>query len=289
MGIIKESIDNHVKFIGSMDHYSHADIIIVGAPMDYTVSFKPGSRFGPQKIRELSLALETYSPYLNRELEKKKYYDYGDLELPFGNVKNSLEIIGEAAQEILQDNKIPIFLGGEHLISLPIIEKMASKYKEDLIILHFDAHTDLRDEYFNEYNSHATVIKQATNFVSPKNIYQFGIRSGTKQEFQWAQKNSNLFMGEVLQPLKSILHKLQGHPIYLTIDIDVLDPAFAPGTGTPEAGGITSKELFESIHLLKDLNIIGMDLVEVLPMCDLGDITAAVACKAIRECILSFL
>lgn len=289
MGIIKDNLENYLKFIGSINDYIKSDIVIVGAPMDYTVSFKPGSRFGPQKIRELSWGLETYSPYLDRDLQDKKYFDYGDLELPFGNVSKSLQIIGQATNELLQDGKTPIFLGGEHLITLPIIREIVSFYQNDLIILHFDAHTDLRDEYMHESNSHATVMKHISKLVNPKNIYQFGIRSGLKEEFQWAKEYTNLFFGEIVKPLGSVLNKIKGKPIYITVDIDVLDPAFAPGTGTPEAGGITSKELLRAIHMLEDFDVIGMDLVEVLPMCDIGDITSIVACKIIRECILSFL
>lgn len=289
MRIIKDNLENYLKFIGSINDYIKSDIVIVGAPMDYTVSFKPGSRFGPQKIRELSWGLETYSPYLDRDLQDKKYFDYGDLELPFGNVSKSLQMIGQATNELLRDGKTPIFLGGEHLITLPIIEGIVSFYQNDLIVLHFDAHTDLRDEYMNESNSHATVMKHISKLVNPKNIYQFGIRSGLKEEFQWAKEHTNLFFGEIVKPLESVLNKMKGKPIYITIDIDVLDPAFAPGTGTPEAGGITSKELLKAVHILEDFNVIGMDLVEVLPMCDVGDITSIVACKIIRECILSFL
>lgn len=289
MNIIRNQQDNFSGFIGSLKSYNEADIVIVGAPMDYTVSFKPGSRFGPQRIREMSLGLETYSPYLDRDLQDKKIYDFGDLELPFGNVEKSLEIIGQAAQEIIQDNKMPVFIGGEHLISFPVIEKIAEKYNDDLVVLHFDAHTDLRNQYMEETNSHATVIKKVANIMDPKNIYQFGIRSGLKEEFQWAKKNSNLFIEDVFEPLYGILKHIKSRPIYITIDIDVLDPAFAPGTGTPESGGISFKELLKSIHLLKDLNVVGMDLVEVLPMGDPGDITSIAACKIIRESILAFL
>ncbi|RBP45586.1 agmatinase [Garciella nitratireducens] len=290
MGIIKDNLDNnHSNFIGSINDYAKSDIVIIGAPMDYTASFKPGSRFAPQKIRELSWELETYSPYLDRDLQDKKYFDYGDLEFPFGNVSKSLEIIGKATKELLHDHKIPIFLGGEHLISLPIIKEMVSFYENDVVILHFDAHTDLRETYIEESNSHATVMRHVSKFINSKNIYQFGIRSGLKEEFKWAKKYTNLFFAEVVQPLESILNKIEKKNIYITIDIDVLDPAFAPGTGTPESGGITSKELLRAIHALKDFNIIGMDLVEVLPLCDVGDITSVTACKVIRECILSFL
>lgn len=257
--------------------------------MDYTVSFKPGTRFGPQAIRTASLGLEEYSVYLDRNLKEKKYYDFGDLILPYGNVEKSLDIIGNAAKEILEDGKKPLFLGGEHLISAPVIKEVYKKYGDELVVLHFDAHTDLRTEFFGEENSHATVLRKASDFINNKNMYHFGIRSGIKEEFEFSYKNTNMFLFNVVEPLKSVLEYIKSKPIYITWDIDVLDPAYAPGTGTPEPGGITSKEAFNAIHILKDLNVVGMDLVEVSPDYDHSGITSILAAKLIRESILSFL
>ncbi|AEF17260.1 MULTISPECIES: agmatinase [Thermoanaerobacterium] len=287
--IIKDNLSNGGKFLGSNDDYYKSEIVIVGAPMDYTVSFKPGTRFGPQAIRMASLGLEEYSVYLDRSLKDKKYYDYGDLILPYGNVEKCLNIIGDAAKDIIDAGKKPIFLGGEHLISAPILEKVFKKYGNELVVLHFDAHTDLRTEFFGERDSHATVLRIASEFVNKKNMYHFGIRSGVKEEFVFAFKNTNMFLYDVVEPLKSILDNIKSKPIYITWDIDVLDPAFAPGTGTPEPGGITSKEALSAIHMLKDLNVVGMDLVEVSPDYDHSGITSILAAKLIRESILSFL
>ncbi|MDI6605166.1 MAG: agmatinase [Thermoanaerobacteraceae bacterium] len=287
--INKDNFANNNKYLCSNNDYENSSIVIIGAPMDYTVSFKPGTRFGPQAIRAASLSLEAYSVYMNRNLHDKKYCDLGDLTLPFGNVEKSLKIIGDAAKEIIQDDKKPLFLGGEHLISAPIIKEVNNKYGEELVVLHFDAHTDLRTKYFDEENSHATVIRKAAKFLNNKNIYHFGIRSGIKEEYEFAWKNTNMFLFEVIEPLKMVLNDIKNKPIYITFDIDVLDPAYAPGTGTPEPGGITSKEALEAIHILKDMNVVGMDLVEVSPDYDHSGITSILAAKLIREAILSFL
>jgi agmatinase len=274
-------------FIGSSDNYEAADIVLLGIPMDFTVSFRPGSRMGPQAIRNISIGLEEYSCYLNKDLADKKYYDCGDLLLPFGNVKHSLKIIEEAARELFIDKKSPIFIGGEHLVSYPLI-KVAMESYPDLVVFHFDAHADLRMEYMGEKNSHATVMRRVSELIGGKNVYQFGIRSGEAGEFLFAKEHTNLFMEEVVSSLRKVISDLKDRPVYMTLDIDVVDPAFAPGTGTPEPGGCSSREIIECIHLMGDANIIGFDLVEVLPMHDLSERTALLAAKIIREAILAF-
>lgn len=273
-------------FMGSSKNYKDSSIALVGVPMDFTCSFRPGTRFGPQKIREVSIGIEEYSIYMEKTLGDSTFYDFGDLDLPIGDVENSLKIIEKAAAEILNDNKFPLFIGGEHIISVPVIKKVYEKYGDELVLLHFDAHADLREDYLGCPNSHASAIRRVIDFMPSKNIYQFGIRSGTKEEFEFAKENTNMFTLEVYKPLKSIIDEFGDKPIYLTLDIDVLDPAYANGTGTPEPGGISSSELIKSINLLKDLNIVGFDIVEVSPHYDLSDRTAVMAAKIIREIIL---
>lgn len=274
-------------FIASSSDYAASKAVIYGMPMDYTVSFRPGSRFGPTRIREVSIGLEEYSPYLDKSLEDITYFDAGDLPLPFGNAARSLDMIGEYVRGLLADQKFPIGLGGEHLVSWPVIREVYAKYP-DLAIIHIDAHADLREQYEGEPLSHSTPIRKAAELIGGKNVYQFGIRSGTREEFNYARQNLNLFPFEVLEPLKSVLPKLADRPVYLTIDIDVLDPSAAPGTGTAEAGGITSKELLATIHALaaSDVNIVGADVVEVAPVYDHSEQTQIVASKLIREILL---
>ena len=275
-------------FIKSHPNYEESEAVIYGMPMDWTVSYRPGSRFGPARIREVSIGLEEYSPYLDRELEEVKYFDAGDIPLPFGNPQRSIDMIEEYIDQLLADDKYPLGMGGEHLVSWPVMKAMYKKYP-DLAIIHFDAHTDLRDDYEGEPLSHSTPIKKIANLIGPTNVFSFGIRSGMKEEFQWAKEvGMHISKFEVLEPLKEILPKLAGRPVYLTIDIDVLDPAHAPGTGTVDAGGITSKELLASIHEIakSDIHVVGSDLVEVAPIYDHSEQTANTASKIIREMIL---
>ncbi|WP_416828036.1 agmatinase [Ectobacillus polymachus] len=277
-------------FIKSHPNYEESEAVIYGMPMDWTVSFRPGSRFGPARIREVSIGLEEYSPYMDRELDEVKYFDAGDIPLPFGNPQRSIEMIEAYIDGLLADGKFPLGMGGEHLVTWPVIKAMYKKYP-NLAIIHMDAHTDLRDSYEGEALSHSTPIKKACELIGPKNVYSFGIRSGMKEEFDWAKEvGMPLHKFEVLEPLKKVLPELAGRPVYVTIDIDVLDPAHAPGTGTLEAGGITSKELLASLVAIanSDVHVVGSDVVEVAPVYDPSEQTQIVASKLIREIILGF-
>ncbi|MGG3888461.1 agmatinase [Metabacillus fastidiosus] len=277
-------------FIKSHPNFEESEAVIYGMPMDWTVSYRPGSRFGPARVREVSIGLEEYSPYLDRDLADVKYYDAGDIPLPFGNPQKSLDTIEEFVEKILAANKFPVGIGGEHLVSWPVMQAVYRKYP-DLAIIHMDAHTDLRDEFEGEALSHSTPIKKIANLIGPTNVYSFGIRSGMKEEFEWAKEvGMHISKFEVLEPLKEMLPKLAGRPVYVTIDIDVLDPAHAPGTGTVDAGGITSRELLASIHEIarSEVNVVGCDLVEIAPIYDPSEQTVNTASKLIREMILGF-
>ncbi|TKI25579.1 agmatinase [Bacillus pumilus] len=277
-------------FIGSHPTWEDAKVILYGMPMDWTVSYRPGSRFGPNRIREVSIGLEEYSPYLDRELHEVPFFDAGDLPLPFGNAQKSLDLIEEYVDSILEKGKFPLGMGGEHLVSWPVFRAMHKKYP-DLAIIHMDAHTDLREEYEGEPLSHSTPIRKVAGLIGPENVFSFGIRSGMKEEFEWAKEaGMHISKFEVLEPLKQVLPKLKGRPVYVTIDIDVLDPAHAPGTGTVDAGGITSKELLASIHAIagSEVQVVGADLVEVAPVYDHSDQTANTASKLLREMLLGF-
>lgn len=277
-------------FIASKQDYATSQAVIYGMPMDFTASFRPGSRFGPARIREVSLGLEEYSPYLDRHLEEVPYFDAGDIPLPFGNAKRSLELIGQFVRQLLADGKFPLGLGGEHLVTWPIVQEMYKQYP-DLALIHIDAHTDLREQYEGETLSHATPIRKACELIGAQNIYSFGIRSGMREEFQYAkQAGLHLYPFEVVEPLRTVLPTLADRPVYVTIDIDVLDPSAAPGTGTAEAGGITSKELLEAIFLIarSDIHVVGADLVEVAPVYDPTEQTQIVASKLVREMLLGW-
>jgi len=276
-------------FLLSSDDYDGARAVIFGMPMDFTVSFRPGSRFGPARIREMSVGLEEYSPYLDRSLEDIRYFDAGDLLLPFGNAARSLDIIGDYARRLFADGKLPVGLGGEHLVSWPIIREAYAAWP-DLAVLHIDAHADLREQYEGEPLSHATPLRKVAELIGGGNVYQFGIRSGSREEWAYGKANTRFYPFEVLEPLTKVLPELAGRPVYVTVDIDVLDPSCAPGTGTAEAGGITSAELLAAIHAIarSDARVIGCDLVEVAPAYDPTEQTPIAAAKLIREMLLGF-
>lgn len=275
---------NVLNFIACDSNYKDSKIVLLGAPFDSTVSNKPGSRFAPNAIRLESYGLETYSPYQDLDLCDMRIFDSGDIELPFGNAKKALKLIKERSKKILSDNKIPFLIGGEHLVTLGQFEAVYEKYN-DVCIIHLDAHTDLREDYLGEKLSHATVIRRCYDLVGDNKIYQFGIRSGERYEFEFANKH-NYINKFNLDTIDEITKKLKGKNVYLTIDLDVLDPSFFPGTGTPEAGGVSFNELINAIRGFKDLNIVGLDVVELAPDYDLSRISTAIACKIIRELLL---
>lgn len=274
-----------LKFLGFDAEYSEATHIVFGAPFDGTTSFRPGTRFAGAFIRQESNGLETYSPYLERELTDYKICDIGDLELPFGNTQRVLDMIYKNAKQIVNDKKVPFLIGGEHLVSYGSIKAVHEKYPE-LNIVHFDAHTDLREHYMEEKFSHATVIKRAWDLVGDGKIYQFGIRSGEKAEFEWAKEHTYLNKFNT-KTLDKIVEQLDDKPVYITIDLDILDPSVFPGTGTPEPGGIFFGEMMEAIKLMSKLNVVGADVVELSPHYDNSGISTAAACKVIRELMLA--
>ncbi|MCR1960583.1 agmatinase [Thomasclavelia cocleata] len=276
---------NIQTFIGLEASFDEAKCVIFGAPMDSTTSYRPGTRFASSAMRQESFGIETYSPYQDKDLEDIKVFDGGDLELPFGNPRKSLDMIQETIKTILEANKLPCMIGGEHLVTLGAIEAVVEKYP-DLRIIHFDAHTDLRDEYLGEKLSHASVIRRVHDIVGNGKIHQFGIRSGERDEFYWAKEHTNLnkfnFKG-----LQEAIEECQNYPVYFTIDLDVLDPSVFPGTGTPEAGGVTFIELLEAIIAVSKLNVVAMDINELSPVYDQSGASTALACKVLRELLLA--
>lgn len=280
-------VERCAGFMGSTEDYQQAGMVLLGAPLDLTVSFRPGTRQCPQHVRQVSYGLEEYSVDLGRDLADYSYYDAGDVALAPGSVQESLRRIGRAVETILADGKFPLVLGGEHLISFAVINEIVTKYP-GLAVVHLDAHADLREDYLGERFSHATVMRRVADLIGSKNLYQFGIRSGTRDEFAYARHNTNMHINEVLAPLRESLPFLQDRPVYVTLDIDVVDPAYAPGTGTAEPGGCSVREILQAVHLLGGLQVVGFDLVEVSPHYDHSERTSLLAAKLVREAILSF-
>lgn len=276
---------NVETFIGCDNNYDESKIVIFGAPFDSTTSFRPGTRFASKVMRSESFGIETYSIYQDRDLEDICIFDGGDLELSFGNPENALTDIENFTAKLINDNKIPCMIGGEHLVTLGAFRAISKKYP-DIQVIHFDAHADLRDEYLGQKLSHATVMHRIWDIIGDNRIFQFGIRSGEKSEIYWGQNHvfTNKFN---FHRLEQITNELKGKPVYFTLDLDVLDPSVFPGTGTPEAGGVTFMELLKAILDVSKLNIVGMDINELCPIYDQSGSSTALACKVLRELLLS--
>ena len=280
-------LPNIETFIGCESSFEEASIVLYGAPFDSTTSFRPGARFGPSAMRHESFGLETYSSYQDKDLIDISVFDSGDLELCFGSSEIALSDIQKRAEEILKAGKFPLLLGGEHLVTLGAVRAAAAKYP-DLHIIHFDAHADLRDDYLGAKLSHACVLRRCHEIVGDGHIHQFCIRSGEREEFQFASRHTDFHpftfegLGETVRELKE-----KQVPVYFTIDLDCMDPSVFPGTGTPEAGGVSFLELLKAIRIVSQTNVVGADVNELAPMLDVSGVSTATACKVLRELLLA--
>lgn len=281
-------IERLSDFMAASDDYAAAKAVLFGIGQDFTTSFRPGTRFGPGRIREASYGIEEFSYHSLKNLADKVFFDLGDVSVVFGDPKESLSRAEAVARKLFADQKLPMMMGGEHLVTLPCVRAAHERYGNDLFLLQFDAHADLRSDYLGNPLSHAAVMQRCLDFLPAANLYQFGIRSGTAEEYQIGRAQCHLYPHEVLRPLKEVLPSLGSRPVYITIDIDVMDPAFAPGTGTPEPGGIQSREMIEAVMAMAGLNVVGFDVVEVAPGLDQTDRTVVLGAKLIREAILAF-
>ncbi len=281
---MKPNVEN---FIGCDSDYAAAKIVLYGAPFDSTTSFRPGARFGPAAMRHESFGLETYSPYQDADLTDCAVFDSGDMELCFGSSEAALADIEARAAEILADGKLPLLMGGEHLVTLGAVRAAVKKYP-NLHIIHFDAHADLRDDYLGAKLSHACVIRRCHELVGDGKIFQFCIRSGERDEFLFAQQHTELHKFN-FDGLEAAVEKLcaSNVPVYFTIDLDCLDPSAFAGTGTPEAGGVSFMQLLNAIRCVCRANIVGADVNELAPMLDASGVSTATACKVLRELLLA--
>ncbi len=277
---------NIETFLGCDSEYSEAQLVIFGAPFDSTTSYRPGTRFASKTMRGESYGIETYSPYQDRDLTEIAVFDGGDLELPFGNTIRVLKEIEASAAQIVEDGKLPVMIGGEHLVTLGAVRAVLGKFP-DLHVIQFDAHADLREDYLGEQLSHATVMRRIWDLTGDGRLYQFGIRSGEKTEFEFAKSHTVLNKFNFAD-LDKIVERLSGKPVYFTLDLDVLDPSAFPGTGTPEAGGVSFLELLDAILRISKLNIVGCDINELSPVYDQSGVSTAAACKILREMLLAF-
>ncbi len=281
-------MDKNIEtFIGCDAEYEDAKIVIFGAPFDSTTSFRPGARFGSSAIRHESFGLEVYSPYQDKEITDQPIFDSGDIELCFGSAESALKDIEARAAEILADGKFPFMMGGEHLVTLGAVRAAYAKYP-DMHLIQFDAHCDLRDDYLGASLSHAAVVRRCHDFMGDGRIHQFCIRSGEKAEFEFASKHTDMHRFN-FDGLKTLVNELKEKnvPVYLTIDLDCMDSGIFPGTGTPEAGGVSFTELLNAIIEVSKTNLIGADVNELAPMLDSSGMSTATACKVVRELLIA--
>ena len=277
---------NVQTFIGCEATYREATMVIFGAPFDSTTSYRPGTRFASSAIRAESIGIETYSPYQRADLTDLAVFDAGDLDLPFGNAGRVLDTVEAFSGKVHDDGKMPVMIGGEHLLTFGAVRAAAARYP-DLRVLHFDAHADLRRDYMGEVLSHATVMRRVWDLMGDGRIYQFGIRSGSREEFEWAPGHVKM---EVFNAhgIDGCAEAVASYPIYISVDLDVIDPSEFAGTGTPEAGGLSFRILHDALLSLKGLDVIAFDICELSPHYDPSGASTALACKLLREMLIAF-
>jgi agmatinase len=271
------------RFLGAEEQLGPARVVLYGAPLDATTSFRPGTRFGPRQIRAVSDVLETYSPVLGRDLCQTRFYDGGDLALE-SETAAALSALAAALEGVFAGGRRLLLFGGEHLVTLAGV-RAARRWYPELVVLWMDAHADLRDDYQGARLSHATVARRVLEEVGEGRLIQVGVRSVAPEERALASRPW-CHHQQVLAPVRACRRQLEGRPVYVSVDIDVLDPAFAPGTGAPEPGGIDTRELLSAIYALDGLDLVAADIVEVAPAYDVSDLTAITAAKLARELLL---
>jgi len=257
---------------------------LVGCPLDLTATYRSGTGDAPNAIRIASDSIETYSPFLDLDLEDFGFVDLGDVRLSGESLEKSLHVIQQTVSVILNKGALPLCVGGEHTITLPVVRAL-KEYHADIVIIHLDAHSDLREHYEGSAVNHATVIRRVHELVGPGRLIQLGIRAGTKEEFSWMREQGTLMQWEPGAD-KNLLQRVGDRPAYVTLDLDVLDPACFPGTGNPEAGGWFYRDLERFFAVLTRLKIVGADVVELNPGLDHSQVATVAAAKIVRELLL---
>jgi len=270
-----------VTFLGAREQ-ARPKVIIVGAPYDATSSFRRGSRHAPAAIRRASQSIETYSPVLRRDLEEAGLADGGDLDLERLAPEEAVDRVAERVAGA--GEALPLVIGGEHTVTLGAVRTLVARYP-DLAVLQVDAHTDLRDSYEGRRVCHATVMRRILDLLRPDAVAAVGLRAGTAEEFRLAESLCWSSRGPVIPA--GVWSWLARRHVYITIDIDAIDPAYAPGTGNPEPEGITPGDLLSLVRRLGTLPVVGGDLVEVSPPYDPSGRTAVLAAVLIREFVLA--
>ena len=269
-------------FMGARRDPAGCQVGVFGVPYDGTTSFRPGTRFGPAAIREVSSGLETYCPQLDRDLDTLAYADLGALNIAFGAPEPVVEAVKRATAHILALGLKPLMLGGEHSISSGAVAAVAKDHP-DLVMVQLDAHADLRQTWLGASHSHACAMRRCLDVLPSGDLLQIAIRSGTAEEFSELHRSGRLIP---LHQMSQKLSDLRGRPIYLTVDLDWFDPAVMPGTGTPEPGGFTWADFAALINELQYHHLVGADVVELAPQLDPSGISSVLAAKVTRSLLL---
>ena len=270
-------------FMGSRRDPTGCRVGLFGVPYDGTTSFRPGTRFGPAAIRDVSNGLETYCPQLDRDLEDLAFADLGAVDIPFGAPEPVLESVRESTQAVLNLGLRPLMLGGEHSITAGAVAAVANLHP-DLVVIQLDAHADLRDSWLGSRHSHACAMRRCLEVLPSQQLLQLSIRSGTRVEFEELRSSGRL-MADV-EVLATALQPLQGRPLYLTVDLDWFDPAVLPGTGTPEPGGYLWSDFAALVNVLRGHQLVAADVVELAPQLDPSGVSSVLAAKVTRSLLL---
>ena len=270
-------------FMGSRRDPAGCRVGLFGVPYDGTTSFRPGTRFGPAAIREVSQGLETYCPQLDLDLEDLAYADLGAVDIPFGAPEPVVNAVQQATTAVLDLALKPLMLGGEHSISSGAVAAVANQHP-DLVLVQLDAHADLREEWLGARHSHACAMRRCLEVLPSGDLLQLAIRSGTRSEFHELH-SSGRRMDDV-QALRDAMAPWTGRPIYLTVDLDWFDPAVLPGTGTPEPGGFLWRDFAAVVDVLRRHRLVAADVVELAPQLDSSGVSSVLAAKVTRSLIL---
>jgi agmatinase len=274
--------DEGAIFMGAQRNPEGCRVALFGVPYDGTTSFRPGTRFGPAAIREVSTGLETYCPQLDRDLEDIAYADIGAVEIPYGDPEPVVNAVRHATSTVLAAGMKPLMLGGEHSISSGAVDAVA-EHHPDLVLVQLDAHADLRHEWLGARHSHACAMRRCLDVLPSQQLMQIAIRSGTCDEFKELHSSGRLIS---VQDIPNRMSTLRGRPIYLTVDLDWFDPAVMPGTGTPEPGGFVWNDFAAVINELRHHRLMGADVVELAPQLDPSGISSVLAAKVTRSLLL---
>ena len=270
-------------FMASRREPAGCRVGLFGVPYDGTTSFRPGTRFGPAAIRDVSNGLETYCPQLDRDLEDLAFADLGAVDIPFGAPEPVLEAVRESTEAVLNLGLRPLMLGGEHSITAGAVAAVAEQHP-DLVLVQLDAHADLRDSWLGSRHSHACAMRRCLEVLPNQQLFQLSIRSGTRIEFDELHRSGRL-MADV-KALAEALQPLRGRPIYLTVDLDWFDPAVLPGTGTPEPGGYLWSDFAALVAVLQQHHLVAADVVELAPQLDPSGVSSVLAAKVTRSLLL---